>query len=296
MLDIKNKRGVAAGAASLLMLALLGGCASSSAPRREREPYVTKRDRTWKGAGIGAAAGAAGAVLMGKREADEILAGAAIGAVVGGSVGAYMDAQQEKLARIPGTQVERVDDNTLLVHFDNDVLFDVDSTRVDSDGRQALQGWPGFSTSTRRPRSSSRGTPIRQAARNTTRICRSAGPRRCADIWRAWGSSPARWPPWASARPRRWPATPANQDAGRTVASTSCCGPRRVRCETASVVELPLTPLLPASYPGTRPRHPAPGDTRSTAARRVARLSYASGNGRPPSRHPSAAHPGSGFR
>ena len=139
MLEIRNQRRVAVWIASLLMLALLVGCASSGAPQREREPYVTKRDRTWKGAGIGAAAGAAGAVLAGKREADEILAGAAIGAVIGGGVGAYMDRQQEKLARIPGTEVERVDEDTLLLHFENDVLFAVDSTRVDSDGRQTLE-------------------------------------------------------------------------------------------------------------------------------------------------------------
>lgn len=121
---------------SLLALALLAGCTSTGAP--QREPNVTKRDRTWKGAGIGAAAGAAGAVLTGKREADEILAGAAIGAVIGGGVGAYMDAQQEKLARIPGTEVERVGEDTLLVHFENDVLFAVDSTAVDSEGRRTL--------------------------------------------------------------------------------------------------------------------------------------------------------------
>ena len=143
MLEMRNQRRGLAWIASLLMLVLLVGCASSGAPRREREPYVTKRDRTWKGGAIGAAAGAAGAVLAGKREADEILAGAAIGAVIGGGVGAYMDAQQEKIARIPGTEVERVDDDTLLVHFENDVLFDVDSSRVDSDGRMTLEDLAG---------------------------------------------------------------------------------------------------------------------------------------------------------
>jgi outer membrane protein OmpA-like peptidoglycan-associated protein len=143
MLERGNQRRAAAWIASLLMLALLAGCASSGAPRQEREPYVTKHDRTWKGAGIGAAAGAAGAVIAGKREADEILAGAAIGAVIGGGVGAYMDHQQEKIARIPGTEVERVDDDTLLVHFENDVLFAVDSTRIDSDGSRTLEDVSG---------------------------------------------------------------------------------------------------------------------------------------------------------
>jgi outer membrane protein OmpA-like peptidoglycan-associated protein len=116
----------------LLPLLLATGCATVQA---EREPRTTARDRTVKGAGAGAAAGAVGAILMGKREADEILAGAAIGAVVGGGVGAYMDAQQEKLARIPGTTVERVGEDTLLVHFDSDILFPVDSAVMTAGSR-----------------------------------------------------------------------------------------------------------------------------------------------------------------
>jgi outer membrane protein OmpA-like peptidoglycan-associated protein len=124
--------------ASVLMLSLAVGCASTG-PRPERQERVTKRDRTLKGAGIGAAAGAAAAVLKGEREADEILAGAAIGAVVGGGIGAYMDHQQEKLARIPGTSVERVGEDTLLLHFESDVLFDVNSAALDSGGRSTLE-------------------------------------------------------------------------------------------------------------------------------------------------------------
>ena len=92
--------------------------------------YTTRRDKTKKGAGIGAAAGAAGAVIKGEREADEILAGAAVGAAAGAGVGAYMDRQEERLARIPGTSVERIGDGLLLVKFDSDVLFDVDSALV----------------------------------------------------------------------------------------------------------------------------------------------------------------------
>jgi outer membrane protein OmpA-like peptidoglycan-associated protein len=121
--------------AGTLALVVFAGCATYGG---QRDPYVTRRDRTVKGAGIGAAAGAAGAILAGKREADEILAGAAIGAVVGGGIGAYMDAQQEKLARIPGTTVERVDDETLLVHFDSDVLFAVDSAALSGSARSNL--------------------------------------------------------------------------------------------------------------------------------------------------------------
>ena len=108
-------------------IALFAACGTMGG---ERQPRSTTRDRTIVGAGVGAVVGAAGAVIAGKEEADEILAGAAIGAVVGGGVGAYMDAQEEKLARIPGTSVERVSDDTLLVNFDSDVLFDTDSSAL----------------------------------------------------------------------------------------------------------------------------------------------------------------------
>ena len=59
--------------ASLLVVSFLFSCATSES--------VTKHDKTAKGAGIGAAAGAVGAIVTVKREADEILAGAAIGGV-----------------------------------------------------------------------------------------------------------------------------------------------------------------------------------------------------------------------
>lgn len=140
MMHASNTRTLSALLAGVLGLSLLTGCATV---QRQREPYTTKRDKTVKGAGVGAAAGAVGAVLAGKREADEILAGAAIGAGVGAGVGAYMDAQEEKIARIPGTSVERVDEETLLVHFEDDVLFDVDSAIIDATGRAALDEMAG---------------------------------------------------------------------------------------------------------------------------------------------------------
>lgn len=100
--------------------------------------YTTKRDKTVKGAAIGAAAGAVVGAVVGERELDEVLAGAAVGAGVGAGVGAYMDKQEEQLARIPGTTVERVEDNLLLVHFDSDVLFSVDSAVLSGSARGTL--------------------------------------------------------------------------------------------------------------------------------------------------------------
>jgi outer membrane protein OmpA-like peptidoglycan-associated protein len=99
---------------------------------------MTKRDNTAKGAGIGAAAGAVLGAVLGEGEADEILAGAAIGAGIGAGIGAYMDHQEEKLARIPGTRVERVGKDMLLVDFDSDVLFAVDSAVLGAGARESL--------------------------------------------------------------------------------------------------------------------------------------------------------------
>jgi outer membrane protein OmpA-like peptidoglycan-associated protein len=128
---MKRMRVLSAGLLVLVFLvSFLFSCATTDS--------VTKHDKTAKGAGIGAAAGAVGALVTGKREADEILAGAAIGAAIGGGVGAYMDHQEAKLAKIPGTHVERLDESTLLVHFDSDVLFAVDSATLSGDARGAL--------------------------------------------------------------------------------------------------------------------------------------------------------------
>jgi outer membrane protein OmpA-like peptidoglycan-associated protein len=121
--------------AALLVAALLPGCATLSG---DSTPRTTKRDKTLKGAGIGAAAGAVGALVIGKRKASQILVGAAIGGVVGAGVGAYMDAQEEKLARIPGTTVERLEEDTLLVRFDSDVLFPFDSAHLTSGARPTV--------------------------------------------------------------------------------------------------------------------------------------------------------------
>jgi outer membrane protein OmpA-like peptidoglycan-associated protein len=120
----------------VVLLTLSTAACATFEPRSQR---TTDRDKTGKGAGIGAAAGAVLGAVLGEGEADEILAGAAIGAGIGAGVGAYMDAQEEKLARIPGTSVERVGRDMLLVTFDSDILFEVDSAVVGDDARRKLE-------------------------------------------------------------------------------------------------------------------------------------------------------------
>jgi len=120
---------------AVVLLALLSGCAYFQQERGER---TTSRDKTKKGAAIGAASGAVLGAVLGEGELDEILVGAAIGAGIGAGVGAYMDKQEEKLARIPGTTVERVGEDMLLVHFDSDVLFAIDSAVLSDASRYAI--------------------------------------------------------------------------------------------------------------------------------------------------------------
>jgi len=124
--------------AVVLCLALIGAPACAKKTPTSEDTRVTRRDKTAKGAGIGAAAGAVLGAVLGEGEADKILAGAAIGAGIGAGVGVYMDKQEEKLAHIPGTRVERVSEDLLLVHFESDVLFAIDSAVLDSRARAAL--------------------------------------------------------------------------------------------------------------------------------------------------------------
>ncbi len=119
---------------ALSLATLLAGCAAM----QQDTERTTRRDKTKKGAAIGAASGAVLGAVLGEGELDEILASAAIGAGIGAGVGAYMDAQEEKLARIPGTTVERVDEDMLLVHFDSDVLFAINSAELTDESKNML--------------------------------------------------------------------------------------------------------------------------------------------------------------
>lgn len=123
--------------ALMLAAALCAACASTGSSGTTTR--TTQRDKTAKGAAIGAAAGALIGLATGEREADEILARAAIGAAAGAGVGAYMDHQEEKLGRIPGTTVERVSEDTLLVHFHSDILFATDSAVLGAEARGSIE-------------------------------------------------------------------------------------------------------------------------------------------------------------
>ena len=122
-------------AVALCCCLLLGaGCAAKHGTTERATTY----DKTKKGAGIGAAAGAVLGAIVGEGEADDILKGAAIGAGIGAGVGAYMDKQEEKLTHIPGTSVERVSKDLLLVRFESDVLFNIDSAVLSATSRSAI--------------------------------------------------------------------------------------------------------------------------------------------------------------
>jgi outer membrane protein OmpA-like peptidoglycan-associated protein len=121
-----------------LVFSLLPGCATTQQQRQPQDQRVTKRDKTKKGAAIGAASGAVLGAVLGEGELDKILAGAAIGAGVGAGIGVYMDRQEERLSRIPGTTVERISDDMILVHFESDLLFAVDSSSLSVDSRASL--------------------------------------------------------------------------------------------------------------------------------------------------------------
>ncbi|MEJ8568344.1 OmpA family protein [Elongatibacter sediminis] len=110
---------------------LLSACATTSTPD---DPYA----RTKKGAAIGAAAGALAGVFVGDGELDEVLGGAAVGAGLGAGIGLYMDKQQKELEQIEDVDVTRVDEETLQVHFDSDILFAVDSAILSNTSRASL--------------------------------------------------------------------------------------------------------------------------------------------------------------
>ncbi len=108
----------------------LAGCATTD----PNDPYAKTKQGALIGAGVGAVAG----LFVGDGELDEVLGGAAVGAGVGAGIGVYMDKQQREIEQIEGVEVERVDEETLNVSFDSDILFDVDSSNLSWASRDEL--------------------------------------------------------------------------------------------------------------------------------------------------------------
>jgi outer membrane protein OmpA-like peptidoglycan-associated protein len=114
----------------LAVLTITTACATTQTD----DPYA----KTKRGAAIGAAVGAAAGFFVGDGELDEILGTAAVGAGLGAGVGLYMDKQQQALEEIEDVDVERLDEETLRVNFDSDILFAVDSAVLSRQSRESL--------------------------------------------------------------------------------------------------------------------------------------------------------------
>lgn len=118
--------------ASLISSIALTSCATDDPNRRAKT-----------GAGIGAVVGA----VIGKQAGgdDKVLIGAAIGALAGAAVGNYQDKQQAALEAALETElaqqqidVERLDNDVLLVRMSNEASFDFDSAFVKAAFRPTL--------------------------------------------------------------------------------------------------------------------------------------------------------------
>lgn len=118
----------------LIIPFLLSTCATLDSDPNQK----TKQGAMW-----GALAGAAAGALIGDPELDDILIGAAVGAGLGAGVGYYMDKQEAELRRIEELEVQRLDEETLRVRFDSDILFAVNSAVLGGDSEHALVEFAG---------------------------------------------------------------------------------------------------------------------------------------------------------
>lgn len=105
---------------------------------------ATTRDKTKRGAIIGAVAGSVlGAVVGNNTGSGKAKRGAIVGAVagtaIGAGIGAYMDKQERELRQIEGIDVYRTDDDELNVVVRNEVLFDYNSTGLRSSSKSTLR-------------------------------------------------------------------------------------------------------------------------------------------------------------
>lgn len=121
-------------AAALALAIAVTGCTTTNPYTREEEV-----NKTSKGAGIGALAGLATAVIVGG-DRKKLLAGAGIGALVGAGIGYYMDREEDKLRQqlqATGVSVTR-SGNNIILNMPGNVTFATDSSNISADFYEVL--------------------------------------------------------------------------------------------------------------------------------------------------------------
>ncbi len=128
-----SRSGVAAAVVCALVAAL--GCQTNTGTVLDK--------KTTQGAILGTLAGAAtGAAVDSHKRGRGALIGAAVGGIAGGLIGNYLDKQAKEIDAIPDADVQRRDDN-LVVMFPGDVLFDTNSSALASGAYERLRSLAG---------------------------------------------------------------------------------------------------------------------------------------------------------
>lgn len=122
----KNKLAIAAGAVALI----LSGCQTGG---------LAANQKTAIASGVGALAGGILGHQVNHKNGRYV--GAVAGALAGAAIGSYMDRQQQQLQQQvagSGVQVQRVNDSTIELNIQSEVLFGVDQATVKPNFYQPL--------------------------------------------------------------------------------------------------------------------------------------------------------------
>ena len=96
---------------------------------------------TQKGAAVGGVVGAGAGAVIGNQSGHSTtgaVAGGAVGAAVGAIIGDYMEKQKKELETVPGADV-KLEDDRLIVTFEEAILFDFDSSDLKPQAQQNLR-------------------------------------------------------------------------------------------------------------------------------------------------------------
>jgi outer membrane protein OmpA-like peptidoglycan-associated protein len=96
---------------------------------------------TQKGAAVGGVVGAGAGAVIGNQSGHSTtgaIAGGAIGAAAGAIIGDYMEKQKKELEQVPGADV-KLEDDRLIVTFEEAILFGFDSSALRPEAQQNLR-------------------------------------------------------------------------------------------------------------------------------------------------------------